>query len=60
MADKPFRSINEYIALFPEDIQGKLREIRWLIKEAAPAAQETISYGMPAFKLHGNLVYCPG
>jgi uncharacterized protein YdhG (YjbR/CyaY superfamily) len=50
-------NIDEYIANFPENIQEKLKNIRRIIEEAAPQAQEAISYGMPAFKLNGNLVY---
>jgi uncharacterized protein YdhG (YjbR/CyaY superfamily) len=53
----PAKNIDEYIAGFPEDTQEILRKIRAVIREAAPDAQETISYQMPAFKLNGNLVY---
>jgi uncharacterized protein YdhG (YjbR/CyaY superfamily) len=52
-----YRNIDEYIADFPENIQEKLKQIRQVIKEAAPAAQEAISYGMPTYKLNGNLVH---
>lgn len=52
-----FTTIDEYIALFPEDVQEKLKKIRSVIKAAAPHATETISYQMPAFKLYGILVY---
>jgi uncharacterized protein YdhG (YjbR/CyaY superfamily) len=51
------RNIDEYIAGFPKDIQAILEKVRATIGEAAPDATETISYQMPAFKLHGNLVY---
>ena len=50
-------NIDEYIGSFPKDIQNILKQIRKTIKQAAPEAEETISYAMPAFKLHGNLVY---
>lgn len=50
-------SIDEYIAMFPADIQKKLQEIRATIKAAAPDAQEKISYQMPTYYLHGNLVH---
>jgi uncharacterized protein YdhG (YjbR/CyaY superfamily) len=50
-------SIDEYIALFPEEIQIKLLEMRAIIKAAAPGAQEKISYQMPAFAQQGILVY---
>jgi uncharacterized protein YdhG (YjbR/CyaY superfamily) len=52
-----FRSIDEYIATFPKDIQALLEAVRATIKAAAPDAQETISYQMPTFVLNGHLVY---
>ena len=51
------KDIDEYIAGFPPEVQVILEELRATIKKAAPEAQETISYQMPAFKLHGILVY---
>ena len=51
------KSIDEYIAGFPPEIQQILEQIRATIKAAAPDAQEAISYAMPTFKLHGNLVH---
>ncbi len=57
---KKFESIDEYIASFPLNVQTKLEELRRVIREAAPKATEAISYGMPAFKLNGNLVYFAG
>lgn len=56
-SDKTFTTIDEYIAQFPADIQKILREIRAVIKSAAPQAQEKISYQMPTFFLEGNLVH---
>lgn len=52
-----FRSIDEYIASFPEDIQALLEAVRATIKAAAPDAEERISYQMPTFAQNGNLVY---
>lgn len=52
-----FASIDEYISLFPEEIQTKLRLIRKTIQQTAPEAIEKISYQMPTFYLNGNLVY---
>lgn len=54
---KKFVSIDEYIAEFPEDVQQRLEELRGVIKAAAPAATEKISYQMPTFALKGNLVH---
>ncbi|SFE69447.1 Uncharacterized conserved protein YdhG, YjbR/CyaY-like superfamily, DUF1801 family [Paenibacillus algorifonticola] len=52
-----FETIDEYIAGFPQEIQELLQAIRKVIKEAAPEATEKISYQMPTFELHGNLVH---
>jgi uncharacterized protein YdhG (YjbR/CyaY superfamily) len=52
----PYRDIDEYIASFPGDVQERLQRIRRLIHETAPEAREAMSYGVPAFKLKGNLV----
>ena len=51
------KNIDEYIAGFPPEIQEKLEKIRATIRKAAPKAEEAISYMMPTFKLHGNLVH---
>ncbi len=51
------QTIDEYIGRFPEDVQAILQRIRQTIHEAAPEATEAISYQMPTFKLHGNLVH---
>lgn len=51
------KDIDEYIRLFPDDIQALLQSLRQTIREAAPDAKETISYQMPAFKQNGILVY---
>ncbi len=50
-------TIDQYIAGLPLDVQHILQQIRQTIREAAPDAQEAISYQMPTFKLHGNLVH---
>ena len=54
---RQFKNIDDYIATFPKNVQHTLRELRSVIKESAPEAEETISYGMPTFKLNGNLVH---
>jgi uncharacterized protein YdhG (YjbR/CyaY superfamily) len=51
------RNTDEYIAGFPENIQEMLNELRSAIRKAAPEAEETISYRMPAYRLNGVLVY---
>jgi uncharacterized protein YdhG (YjbR/CyaY superfamily) len=52
-----FKDINGYIAQFPAEVRVQLEKLRVAIHKAAPQAQECISYGMPAFKLHTVLVY---
>jgi uncharacterized protein YdhG (YjbR/CyaY superfamily) len=54
---RPFKTMDEYIDSFPEDVQRILNEIRQSIKEAAPQAEETINYQIPTFALNGNLVH---
>jgi uncharacterized protein YdhG (YjbR/CyaY superfamily) len=51
------QNIDEYIAAFPADIREILEKIRTIIQETAPQAEEAMSYQMPTFKLHGNLVH---
>ena len=50
-------NIDEYIMAFPEEVQVILEQVRATIRQAAPGATEKISYAMPTFYLHGNLVY---
>ena len=52
-----FKTIDEYIEMFPPDVQERLEQLRQTIKAAAPDAEEAISYQMPTFKLHGNLAH---
>lgn len=55
---KEINSVDEYIKDFPEDVIDKLQCIRQIIKENATEALESISYGMPAYKINGKpLVY---
>ena len=54
---KQFKTIDEYVATFPQNVQEILQELRQTIKDSAPNAKETISYQIPTFKLNGNLVH---
>ncbi len=56
-ARKRADTIDEYIKTFPLDVQKVLEKIRQTIRKAAPDAEETISYAIPAFTLNGYLVY---
>jgi uncharacterized protein YdhG (YjbR/CyaY superfamily) len=51
-----FKSVDEYIAAQPDGIRGILNRLRSTIRKAVPGAEETISYKIPAYKLHGNRV----
>ena len=55
-SQKP-KDIDSYISQFPADVQAVLQEVRETIRRAAPDAEETISYLMPAFRQNGILVY---
>lgn len=50
-------TVDEYISAFSPEVQGILQRVREVAREAAPDAQEVISYRMPAFKQGGVLVY---
>jgi uncharacterized protein YdhG (YjbR/CyaY superfamily) len=52
-----FTTIDEYILQFSPEVQEILANLRNVIKESAPEAVEKISYQMPNFALHGNLVH---
>jgi uncharacterized protein YdhG (YjbR/CyaY superfamily) len=52
------KTMDEYIAGFPSDVQQILEKIRMAIRKAAPDAEETISYEIPTFNLKGKyLIY---
>ena len=53
-------TIDEYIAQFPDDVQEIMVEIRRIIHEAAPQAEERISYQIPGFYQNGMLVWFGG
>jgi uncharacterized protein YdhG (YjbR/CyaY superfamily) len=55
-----FQTVDEYIATFPPKTKKFLKDIRAAIKQAAPQAEETISYNMPAFRLQGMLIWYAG
>ncbi len=54
-------NVDDYVLAFPKNVQDILKQIRTIIKEKAPDAAESISYGMPGYKTHGRpLVYFAG
>ncbi|EGG31911.1 iron chaperone [Paenibacillus sp. HGF5] len=52
-----YGSIDEYISSCAPEVQGILQTLRRVIQESASHAKEKISYQMPTFDLHGNLVH---
>lgn len=54
------KTIDEFIANSPSEVQGILKRIRATVQKAAPGAEETINYGIPTFTLKGNLVHFAG
>ncbi len=58
MEKSSWKDVDTYINAFPEDVRDKLLQIREIIRSSVPEAEEHISYGMPAYKLHRKpLVY---
>ena len=54
---KKAKDVDEYIASAPKEVRGRLKELRAVIKSAAPKAEERISYGMPYYGYKGRLAY---
>ena len=54
---KKFQAVDEYVSAFPKGVREVLDGLRQIIRQAAPQAEEVISYSMPAFKHHGMLVW---
>ena len=55
------KSVEDYIASYPEEVQKILNHIRASIIKNAPLASESLAYGIPAYKLNGKpLVYFAG
>ncbi|MFZ4930545.1 iron chaperone [Chryseobacterium sp. Mn2064] len=56
-----FKNIDEYILLFPQEVQKKLTELRQFIHSLSPGFEEYIGYQMPAFRYKGKpLIYFAG
>ncbi len=53
----PVKTIDEYIAAFPADVQSILQQIRTVVRTAVPDAHEAIKYRIPTFVLGENLVH---
>jgi uncharacterized protein YdhG (YjbR/CyaY superfamily) len=55
--NKPAKSVDNYLAAVPQEARAVLEKLRRTIKNAAPNAEETISYQIPTFKYRGPLVF---
>src|ERR1043165_7317775 len=61
MLKAPAPNVDEYIRSQPEVVRDILSRVRAAIRKAAPRADESIAYGMPAYKLDGRpLIYFAG
>jgi uncharacterized protein YdhG (YjbR/CyaY superfamily) len=54
------KTIDDYIAGYPAEVQTLLQNVRETIHTAAPSATEAMAYGIPTFRLNGNLVHFGG
>jgi len=58
---REIESVDEYIAAQPEAAQRALELVRTAIRKAVPKAEESITYKMPTYKMHGErLLYFAG
>ena len=53
----PAKTVDEYLAALPEAQRAALEKVRKAIREAAPQAEEVISFRMPGYRYKGMLVY---
>lgn len=56
-ARKKFETVEAYLADLPKNLKAIARQVRKTIREAAPQADEIISYGIPAYRWNGVLIY---
>lgn len=60
MAKTDFKSIDEYHTTFSPELVGRMQQIREIVHQAVPEAEEVISYQIPCFKYKGYLIYYSG
>jgi uncharacterized protein YdhG (YjbR/CyaY superfamily) len=60
MAKTSFQTVDDYLASLPKATREVLQEVREIIQQAVPGAEEVISYNIPAFKHHGWIFYLSG
>ncbi len=56
MKRAPANNIDEYISTFPKETAKILQQVRMAVRKGAPKTEETISYGMPAFRYKGKII----
>ncbi len=56
MSRRKSETVDEYIASYPPDVQEILTKLRAIVRRMAPEVQESISYGIPTFKLNGKVL----
>ena len=54
---KNWQTVDEYFLALPHEVRPIVEKLRRTIRQAAPKAEEVISYNMPAFKFNGMLVW---
>lgn len=54
---KSSTQVDEYIQKYPQSVQLQLQKVRETIRSAAPNAEEAMAYGIPTYKLNGNLIH---
>jgi uncharacterized protein YdhG (YjbR/CyaY superfamily) len=50
------QSIDEYVAAYPPEVQERLEHVRQIVLNHAPKSTESISYGMPTYKMNGKVL----
>jgi uncharacterized protein YdhG (YjbR/CyaY superfamily) len=61
MAKTDYKSVAEYLATLPKETRAILERVRVTVRKAVPAAEEAISYQIPALKLEGSpVIYFAG
>jgi uncharacterized protein YdhG (YjbR/CyaY superfamily) len=61
MTKKPLKTVEEYVAAQPATAGRVLKKLRSVIRKAVPAAEESLSYGIPTYKVKGRpVIYFAG
>ena len=50
-------TVDEYLSALPDDVRTMLEKLRKTIKQAAPDAEELISYKIPGYKQNGYVIF---